>query len=77
MGFISKVKKKVIADTKGWKLLDKSGKEVKVGDKITFKGKQVEVTSLEPPHKPEASGYVSTKEGRYYASVYDMKYTRT
>jgi hypothetical protein len=47
-----------------------------------FHGKQVVVTSLEPPHKPGASGYVSTKEkgsdwvDRYYAKVYDMEYRR-
>ena len=84
MGFLSKIKKSVTArdETKGWTLVDKNGKEVKVGDKIMFHGKQVEVTSLEPPHKPGASGYVSTKEkgsnwvDRYYAKVYDMEYRR-
>jgi len=78
----AKYKLVTATNLKGWTLVDKNGKEVKVGDKIMFKGNQVEVTSLEPPHKPGASGYVSTKKGgsswidRYYAKVYDMEYRR-
>jgi len=66
----------------GWKLVDKNGKEIKVGDTITFEGNQVKVTSLEPPHKPGANGRVSTKNatknwtGRFYANVYGLKFVR-
>lgn len=67
---------------KGWKLVDKNGKEIKVGDTITFEGNQVKVTSLEPPHKPGANGRVSTKNAtknwtdRFYADVYGLKFVR-
>jgi len=70
-------KKKAVTETKGWKLFNKNSKEIKVGDKIEFKGQQVTVTSLEPPHKPGASGYVTTKSGRYYATVYDVEFKHT
>lgn len=64
-------------DRENWVLLDKdTGEEIKVGDiRSTGRGERVEVTYLQPPHKPSSQGKVSVKsvdEGwsmQYYASV--------
>lgn len=53
-------------------LVDAStGAVVKKGDTIvSFRGNSDEVRSIEPPHKPSASGKVNG----YYAGVYDLKF---
>jgi hypothetical protein len=58
----------------------RSGREVKIGDKIDIAGggdpaEIVEVTYFRPPHKPSSSGKVSVKdvhsgqESEFYVSV--------
>jgi len=48
-----------------------TGAVVNKGDAIvSFRGVSDEVRSIEPPHKPSASGKVNG----YYASVYDLKF---
>lgn len=56
---------------------EKTGKEVKVGDKVTcFRGSEYTIRSFEPPHKPSSTGRIYTHEGLggKYASVYGCKY---
>lgn len=64
-------------DRENWILLDQeTGKEIKVGDiRETGKDERVEITWLQPPHKPSSQGKVSVKSVehgwtmQYYASV--------
>lgn len=59
---------------------DETGKEVKLGDKVTLKnGKQVTVTYFAKPHSPASSGKVTVRtEGggncEYYVSVIGAKW---
>lgn len=65
-----------------WKLIDvKTGAELNVGDvRLTFRGDEVRITSLQPPHKPESSGKVNVKfvsdgvPGQYYPGVLDARF---
>jgi len=48
-----------------------TGAVVNVGDAVvTFRGESDVVRSIEPPHKPSASGRVNG----YYAGVYNLKF---
>lgn len=55
-------------------IYEKTGQEVKVGDKVeTFRGETVEVSFFRPPHKPSSEGHVSVKRDggtrEFYVSV--------
>lgn len=40
-----------------------SGKEVKVGDKVTLRdGNKAEIAYFRPPHKPSSEGKITVKE---------------
>ena len=48
-----------------------TGKQLFIGDEITdFRGEKTTITSMNPPHKSSASGYVNT----FYASVYNTEF---
>ena len=48
--------------------------------RLTFRGDEVRITSLEPPHKPQSTGKVNVSfvsdgvPGQYYPSVIDARY---
>ena len=46
-----------------------TGVEMSVGSEVlSFRGERSVITSIAPPHKSSASGYVNN----YYASVYNL-----
>ncbi len=48
-----------------------TGVEMSVGSEIvSFRGERSVITSMAPPHKSSASGYVNN----YYASVYNLEF---
>jgi hypothetical protein len=60
---------------------EKTGQPVKVGDVVkTFRGEQVMVTSLHPPHKINSSGHVTCRSigkkwtQEFYPSVIGARY---
>jgi hypothetical protein len=63
------------------KLIDSTGKEVKVGSIIQFEGQDVQVIYCPPPHKPSSSGKMQIKYASgensivYYCGVFDCKWT--
>lgn len=72
-------------DRNNWKLLDtETGEEIKVGDvRSTGRNERVQITGLQPPHKPSSQGKVSVKSVQdgwsmqYYASVVGGTYEWT
>ena len=50
---------------------ESTGVEKSIGDTVlSFRGEQSVITSIAPPHKSSASGYVNN----FYANVYNCKY---
>ena len=50
---------------------EKTGVEKSIGDTVlSFRGEQSVITSMAPPHKSSAVGYVNN----FYANVYNCKY---
>jgi hypothetical protein len=48
-----------------------TGVEMSVGSEVlSFRGERSVITSIAPPHKSSASGYVNN----YYASVYNLEF---
>jgi len=48
-----------------------TGVEMSVGSEVlSFRGERSVITSMAPPHKSSASGYVNN----YYASVYNLEF---
>ena len=48
-----------------------TGIEKKLGDVVVnFRGEEGIISSMRPPHKSSASGYVNN----FYAGVYDLEY---
>ncbi len=48
-----------------------TGIEMGIGSEVlSFRGERSVITSMAPPHKSSASGYVNN----YYASVYNLKF---
>lgn len=48
-----------------------TGIEKKLGDPVVnFRGEESVISSMRPPHKSSASGYVNN----FYAGVYDLEY---
>jgi hypothetical protein len=60
---------------KTFKLYNKAGDVVNVGDKLkTSRGEVHVVESLHPPRHAASSGHIATDGGYYYPSVYGCKY---
>jgi hypothetical protein len=56
-----------------WKLIDDKGNQLKVGMTVnTFRGEQVTLTGMRPPHKAGSSGHVTVtfKDGGEFAEFY-------
>ena len=54
---------------------DADGNRLQISSRIKdFRGESAIVNAFEPPHKPGASGYITTNRGRYYASVYGYEW---
>jgi hypothetical protein len=48
-----------------------TGVEMSIGSEVlSFRGERSVITSMAPPHKSSASGYVNN----YYASVYNLEF---
>lgn len=45
-----------------------------VGSTVEVDGDTLLVTAIEPPHKDNASGYITTSQGRFYAHCYECKW---
>lgn len=63
-------------------ICERTGEEIKVGDEVdTFRGDQVRVVGIRPPHRPGSSGRVIVDElsangsrgQEYFPSVIDAK----
>jgi hypothetical protein len=51
--------------------------EVNVGDLLrSFRGEIDECLGGTPPHKPSSTGFVSVRGGRYYPSVFGLKWIK-
>jgi len=50
---------------------ESTGVEMSIGDTVlSFRGERSVITSMAPPHKSSASGYVNN----FYAGVYNLKF---
>lgn len=57
------------------KLVNKQGKTVKVGDKVTnFRGEVRTVQEIHPPRKTSSTGHITTEAGFHYVTVYDLEF---
>lgn len=57
------------------KLVNKHGKEIKVGDKVTnFRGEVRTVQEIHPPHKSSSCGHITTEGGFHYVTVYSLEF---
>jgi hypothetical protein len=75
-------------DMRGWRLVDKTGKQYRIGDAVAtieregYPPRSGIIDGLEPPHKPEASGRVYfTPDGQfhqvgYYAQAFGLKFQK-
>jgi hypothetical protein len=72
-GVVPKLERKIM-----FKLVNKQGKIVKIGDKVTnFRGEVRTVKEIHPPHKPSSSGHVTTEGGFHYVTVYDLEFVKS
>lgn len=57
------------------KLVNKQGKTVNIGDKVTnFRGEVRTVESIHPPRKSNSCGHITTEAGFHYVTVYSLEF---